>query len=56
VYLDNPQRDGSVIRTRVITYEELPLTPENNTLLSIAAQHPRASVETGSPSAPAKQK
>ena len=56
VYLDNPQRDGSVIRTRVITYEELPLTPENKTLLSITAQHPRASVETGSPSAPAKQK
>jgi hypothetical protein len=56
VYLDNPQRDGSVIRTRVITYEELPLTPDNEKLLSITAQHPRASVETGSPSAPAKQK
>jgi hypothetical protein len=47
-YLDNPQRDGSVVRTRVITYEELPVTPANQQLLSITAQHPRASVETGS--------
>ena len=27
VYLDNPQRDGTVVRTRVTTYEELPITP-----------------------------
>jgi hypothetical protein len=54
VYLDNPQRDGSVVRTRVITYEELSLTPENEKLLSITAQHPEASVETGP--APAKQR
>ena len=54
VYLDNPQRDGSVVRTRVITYEELPITPENELLLSITAQHPRASVATGLPSAPTK--
>jgi hypothetical protein len=46
VYLDNPQRDGSVVRTRVITYEELSLTPENEKLLSITAQHPDASLET----------
>jgi hypothetical protein len=56
VYLDNPQRDGSVVRTRVITYEELSITPENETLLSITAQHPRASLDTGSPPASAKQK
>ena len=56
VYLDNPQRDGSVVRTRVITYEELSITPENDTLLSITAQHPRASVDTGSAPASAKQK
>lgn len=56
VYLDNPQRDGSVVRTRVITYEELPITPENELLLSITAQHPRASVETGPPPAPTNQK
>jgi len=56
VYLDNPQRDGSVVRTRVITFEELPITPENDALLSITAQHPRASVATGTASAPTKQK
>jgi hypothetical protein len=56
VYLDNPQRDGSVVRTRVITYEELSITPENQMLLSITAQHPRASVDTGPPLASAKQK
>ena len=56
VYLDNPQRDGSVVRTRVITYEELSITPENEMLLSITAQHPRASVNTGSPPAQIKQK
>ena len=53
-YLDNPQRDGSVVRTRVITYEELPITPANELLLSVTAQHPRASVETGPPPAPTK--
>ena len=56
VYLDNPQRDGSVVRTQVITYEELPITPENETLLSITAQHPRASADTGPPPEPTKQK
>jgi hypothetical protein len=56
VYLDNPQRDGSVVRTRVITYEELSITPENDMLLSITAQHSRASVETGPPPEPTQQK
>jgi hypothetical protein len=46
VYLDNPQRDGSVVRTQVITYEELSLTPENEKLLSITARHPDAPVDT----------
>jgi hypothetical protein len=54
VYLDNPQTDGSIVRTHVITYEELSLTPENAQLLSVTAQHPNASVET-SP-APIKQR
>ncbi len=54
VYLDNPQRDGSVVRTRVLTYEELPMTPENEQLLSITAQHPRASVDTNRTKAPNK--
>ena len=48
VYLDNPQHDGSVVRTKVLAYEELPLTSENEKLLSITAQHPGASVQTGS--------
>ncbi len=56
VYLDNPQRDGSVVRTRVITYEELSITPENEVLLNITAQHPRASIKTGTPATPTKQK
>lgn len=46
VYLDNQQRDGSVVRTKVITYEELPITSQNQSLLSITAQHPRASLST----------
>jgi RNA polymerase sigma-70 factor (ECF subfamily) len=46
VYLDNPQTDGSIVRTHVITYEELSLTPDNAQLLSVTAQHPNASVET----------
>jgi hypothetical protein len=53
VYLDNPQGDGSVVRTRVVAYEELPLTAGNEKLLSISAQHPDARVETASE--PAKQ-
>ena len=44
VYLDNPQRDGSVVRTRVVTYEELPMTADNAKLLSTTAQHPDARV------------
>jgi hypothetical protein len=54
VFVDNPQVDGSVVRTRVITYEELPMTPENEELLSITAQHPSASVETSPTKAPSK--
>jgi hypothetical protein len=54
VYVDNPQRDGTVVRTRVITYEELPMTPQNEQLLSITAQHPRAPVDTNPTKAPSK--
>jgi hypothetical protein len=46
VYLDNPQRDGSVFRARVVTYEELPKSPDTAKLLSITAQHPQARVDT----------
>jgi hypothetical protein len=52
MYLDNPQADGSVVRTRVVTYEELPVSPDTTELLSITAQHPQARVETRA--APAK--
>jgi hypothetical protein len=55
VYLDNPQRDGSVVRAEVTTYEELALTLVNEKLLSVAAQHPGARVQTGQAPAPAKE-
>jgi hypothetical protein len=48
MYLDNPQQDGTVVRTHVVTYEELPMTPANARLLSITAQHPNARVRTTS--------
>jgi hypothetical protein len=51
-YVDNPQGNGSVVRTRVVTYEELPTTPANEQLLSVAAQHADARVR--SRSAPVK--
>jgi hypothetical protein len=53
VYVDNPQANGTVVRTRVVTYEELPMTSENAKLLSITAQHPNARVDTN-PNAPSK--
>jgi hypothetical protein len=54
VYLDNPQRDGSIVRTRVVTYEELPTITENENLLSITAQHPDARVDTSPSDTPGK--
>jgi hypothetical protein len=56
VYIDNPQRDGTIVRTEVVTYEELSINPEHEQLLSIAAQHHDASVESGTAPAPAGQK
>ena len=53
-YVDNPQHDGSVVRTQVVTYEELPLTAENEKLLSVTAQHPDARVETPPTEGPRK--
>jgi hypothetical protein len=44
MYLDNPQGDGSVVRTQVVTYEELPITAANARFLSVTAQHPDARV------------
>jgi hypothetical protein len=45
VYPDNPQADGSAVRTRVVTYEELPMTPDTAKFVSITAQHPSARVD-----------
>jgi hypothetical protein len=47
-YIDNPQDDGSVVRTRVETYEELSTSPADEQLLSVTAQHPDARVHTRS--------
>jgi hypothetical protein len=47
-YLDDPQRDGSVVRLRVVAYEYLPMTVPNEALLSITAQHPTAHIVAGS--------
>jgi hypothetical protein len=52
-YLDDPQRDGSVVRLRVAAYEYLPMTPANRALLSISAQHPRSQIVIGGAGAPA---
>lgn len=46
MYVDNDQRDGGVVRTRVGIYQELPMTPGNTKLLSITAAHPDARVQT----------
>lgn len=47
-YLDDPQRDGSVVRLRVVAYEYLPLTAANRALLSVTAEHPGARIVAGS--------
>jgi hypothetical protein len=45
-YLDDPQRDGTTVRLRVVAYQYLPMTPANRALVSVTAQHPGARVET----------
>jgi hypothetical protein len=42
--LDDPQRDGTVIRLRVVAFEYLPQTSANLLLVSLAARHPGARV------------
>jgi hypothetical protein len=46
VYLDNPQADGSLVRTHVVTYEELPMTSQTEQLVSLTTQHPDARIQT----------
>jgi hypothetical protein len=53
-YLDDPQRDGTVVRLRVVAYEYLPMTGANRALLSITAQHPTARIDTGARVGPTK--
>jgi hypothetical protein len=45
-YLDDPQRDGTVVRLRVAAYEYLPMTASDRALLSVTAQHPNARIDT----------
>jgi hypothetical protein len=47
-YLDDPQRDGSVVRLRVVADDYLPMTASNRALLSVTAQHPSARIAAGS--------
>jgi hypothetical protein len=54
VYIDNPQRDGTVVRTEVTAYDELPITAESEKLLSVTAQHPDARVQQGDAPGPVK--
>jgi hypothetical protein len=48
-YLDDPQRDGTVVRVRVVVYEYLPMTASNRALLSVTAQHPAARLLAAQP-------
>jgi len=44
-YIDDPQRDGTVLRLRVGPYEYLPMTPANRATLSLTTQHPTARID-----------
>ena len=54
LYMDDPQRDGSMVRVRVAAYEYLPMTASSRTLLSVTAQHPTARIVTDSNSGSGK--
>jgi hypothetical protein len=47
-YMDDPQRDGSVVRLRVVAYEYLAINASSRTLLSVPAQRPTARIVAGS--------
>ena len=47
-YMDDPQRDGSVVRLRVAAYQYLEMTASTRTLLSVTAQHPTARIVSSS--------
>lgn len=44
IVLSDPQRNGSVVRLRVVVFEYLPATRANLALLSLPARHPTARV------------
>jgi hypothetical protein len=46
-YIDDPQRDGSVVRLQVVAYGYLPMTGSNRAQLSLTAQHPTARIVAG---------
>jgi hypothetical protein len=46
VYVDEPQRNGEVVRLHILEIGYLPSTPRNLSLLSMSAQHPDARVDT----------
>jgi hypothetical protein len=51
VLLSDPQRNGTVVTLRVVTFEYLPATSANLQSLSLAARHPGAQVVTDPASA-----
>jgi hypothetical protein len=53
LYLDDPTSNG-VVRLHVVAFEHLTLTPANQDLLSLIAQHPNARVDTNPQDAPGK--
>ena len=46
-YMDDPQRNGSVVRVQVVAYDYLPMTASSRALLSVPAQHPTARIVAG---------
>jgi hypothetical protein len=52
VMLSDPQRNGSIVRLRVVTFEYLPATPATRGLLSLTSRHPAARVVTDTSAKP----
>jgi hypothetical protein len=53
-YMDDPQRDGSMVRLRVAAYEYLQMTASSRALLSVPEQHPTARTVAGANSGSGK--
>jgi hypothetical protein len=50
ILISDPQRDGTIVQLRVVTYEYLPTSASNLELLNLRARHPGARVEVSSSS------